>query len=404
MLHRLHEGHLGLNKSLARARLLMYWPQMNADIKALVSQCSTCCHFAYRQPSERLMLRRVPDQPWQRIGVDLFEYGSKHYLVAYCAYSNYPEVEFLPLTTCRIVVDKLSAMFARHGIPIEVCTDGGPQFTSHEFASFRTKCDFIHTISSPRFPQSNGLAEKGVQVVKRLLKKTQHSNEDFWVGLLNYRTTPLEDGRTPSELLMGRQLRGRLPDFTAATTSTVRKHAQTFKTNHHLAPLRPGDVVRIRDDSSWCRKARVERCVAPRSYRVCTEDGQHYRRNRRHLRKTAEPFEPGGTSVEDECRDEQYTRASAAPYEAQHPSPLTPTVREPTTSLLLQPESRTPRVPEEAAATLPSSTGAAPAQLLAQPLSTPAEAGDPTQGLHRTMRQRRAPSRLHYDHNFIQRT
>ncbi|XP_075534205.1 uncharacterized protein LOC142568000 [Dermacentor variabilis] len=80
---------------------------------------------------------------------------------------------------------------------------------------------FVHTISSPRFPRSNGLAEKGVQVVKRLLGQTESKKEDFYLGLLNYSVCLLEDGRSPSELLMGRSLRTLLPDFSASSSGPV---------------------------------------------------------------------------------------------------------------------------------------------------------------------------------------
>ncbi|CAN8002925.1 unnamed protein product, partial [Ixodes pacificus] len=53
-----------------------------------------------------------------------------------------------------------------------------------------------------------------------------------------------------------------------------------------------GQVLRIRDDRGWNRKAQVERGVAPRSYIVSTEDGQELRRNRVHLRPTYEDFVP----------------------------------------------------------------------------------------------------------------
>lgn len=99
MLQRLHEGHLGVAKCKAMARVLMYWPGMAAEITDKASRCSTCRRFAYRQPSEPLLQRDPPELPWARIGVDLFEHAGKNYLAAYDAYSNYPEVEPLPQAT-----------------------------------------------------------------------------------------------------------------------------------------------------------------------------------------------------------------------------------------------------------------------------------------------------------------
>ena len=49
-------------------------------------------------------------------------------------------------------------------------------------------------------PQSFGEAERAVQTVKRLLKKS----DDPYLALLAYRTSPLKSGYGPAEVLMGR--------------------------------------------------------------------------------------------------------------------------------------------------------------------------------------------------------
>ncbi len=73
---------------------------------------------------------------------------------------------------------------------------------------FQKSYGFKHLTSSPRFPQSNGEAERAVQTVKNLLKKAQ----DPCKALLDYRSTPLEGiGFSPSQLLMSRRLKTTLP-------------------------------------------------------------------------------------------------------------------------------------------------------------------------------------------------
>lgn len=75
-------------------------------------------------------------------------------------------------------------IFARHGIPLEVCTDGGPQLSSQAFHAFAEQFEFAHVVSSPGFPRSNGLAEKGMNLVKCFLKKALYVNEYFWIAFL----------------------------------------------------------------------------------------------------------------------------------------------------------------------------------------------------------------------------
>ena len=51
ILNLLHTSHSGVNKTIALARGLYYWPGMINDIKQLVSRCATCVRVQPSQPS-----------------------------------------------------------------------------------------------------------------------------------------------------------------------------------------------------------------------------------------------------------------------------------------------------------------------------------------------------------------
>ena len=87
----------------------------------------------------------------------------------------------------------------------------GHNITRKFFSDFAREWDFIHDTSSPHFAQSNGNAERMVQTCKNMLKKSFDSNEDYRKALLVYRSTPLACGKTPTQLLMGRNVRSNLP-------------------------------------------------------------------------------------------------------------------------------------------------------------------------------------------------
>ncbi len=104
-------------------------------------------------------------------GVDLCEQAGQRYLIVVDYHSRYIEIAHLTNMTRAQTIGKLKNMFAHWGIPDEVFTDNGTQFTSQEFRNFATTYGFTHTTSSPHFPQSNGEGERAVQTAEKILKQ-----------------------------------------------------------------------------------------------------------------------------------------------------------------------------------------------------------------------------------------
>ena len=65
----------------------------------------------------------------------------------------------------------------------------------------------MHVTNSPRYPQSNREAERAGRTMKGLLKR----NDDQHIAIMVYRSTLLQNGLSPAEILMGRRLRTDLP-------------------------------------------------------------------------------------------------------------------------------------------------------------------------------------------------
>ena len=128
----------------------------------------------------------------------------------------------------------------------------GSQFRSKEFKMFSNEYDFKHSTSSPTFPQSNGLAESCVKIVKNLLKKSKNDGSDFNLNLLVYRSSPLDFGKSPAELMFGRKIRSNLPmvQKISKRNSVVLKQKDAKKQKQkcqfdkkavELPPLKAGD-------------------------------------------------------------------------------------------------------------------------------------------------------------------
>ena len=128
-----------------------------------------------------MTIHPLPSLPWNKVGTDLFEYKGSHYLILVDYYSNFIEVAPLQNDTKSVTVIKhIKASIARHGIMETLISDNGPQFVSDAFAKFVKAYGIKHVISSPTYPQSNGLAEKAVQTIKKMMTKCEEAGDDIY--------------------------------------------------------------------------------------------------------------------------------------------------------------------------------------------------------------------------------
>lgn len=169
---------------------------MTADIKDMVSQCSTCAEFMAKQQKEPLMTYKLPTRPWEIVAQDLFNHDKTDYLITVDYYSDYWELDRLIDTTSETVVQCTKAHFARYGIPNTVVTDNGPQFRSQEYAQFSQEWEFEHTTSSPYHYQNNVRAEAVVKIAKKLMSKAAKDHKDLQLTVLDWRNMPTESSHS----------------------------------------------------------------------------------------------------------------------------------------------------------------------------------------------------------------
>ena len=324
VLDKLHEGHQGIVKCRERAKASVWWPGLSKQLGDLVQQCTTCAKERY-VPPETLMPSALPQRPWQKVGTDLFEWHKNTYVLIVDYFSRYIEVAKMQATTSRATVEHCKSIFARHGVPEIVMSDNGPQYSSGDFASFAEEYGFTHITSSPKFPQSNGEAERAVKTIKGLLQKSG----DPYRALMAYRATPISNGSSPAELLMGRKIRTTLPVHPSTLKprwpdmEVIRqkeelnrsKQEESFNIRHgarDLPILHPNTSVVLRGDNKTPATI-VQRTKDPRSYEVETQSGGVLRRNRRDLVNI----------IPQSASEETTTEATTAPQTRDVPSDST---------------------------------------------------------------------------------
>ena len=315
---RIHSSHLGIEGCLRRARECVFWPGMNQEIKDYIQRCEICSEYQTANQKETLMPHDVPDRPWSKIGTDLFSVGDDNYLITADYTSNFWEVDYLDNTESRTVIKKLKAHFARYGIPDQVISDNGPQFSSASFQHFTKDWDFEHLTISPGHSQSNGQVESAAKTAKKIIKKAAKAKSDIYLAILDHRNTPTQGMlASPAQVLMNRRTKTLLPTAASLLKPTTTYNPELKRlskerqkkyydiTAKDLQPLQEGESVRMKPHqkgkTEW-RKAMVTKRLDERSYEIESE-GRTYRRNRVELKpvKTpttlSEPSEPTGANT-----------------------------------------------------------------------------------------------------------
>lgn len=298
MLQLIHTPHLGIEKSKSRARQLIYWPGMSEDIERMVAACKICQRHRASNQKEPMMAHETPSLPFQRIGMDLFEIEKHNFAVLGDYYSRYIEIIPMRGKATSEIVNKIKPIFATHGLPRTIVADNMP-FTSHEFKKFCSENDIELVTSSPRYPQSNGFAERAVQTAKRIIIKAKESNSEWWPALLEYRNTPLSDTKlSPNQMLMSRHTRTPIPAhnsiFAPQANSNAHDSIRAGKRKQqiyydqkakHKEDFVPGQSVWYQlEDKTWVPARIASKHSTPRSYLVELEDGRVLRRNSKWLR------------------------------------------------------------------------------------------------------------------------
>ncbi|RRC79860.1 reverse transcriptase-like protein, partial [Escherichia coli] len=222
ILQEMHDGECGNHaggRSLANriSRQGYYWPTLREDAVRYVRHCDACQKHSgmTHRPSEPLHSVLIP-WPFMRWGMDIVGKlppapGQKVYLLVLTDYfSKWIEAAAYSQVRDKEVISFIqNNIIYRFGIPSEIMCDNGSQFISDKTRTFCEERGIKLVTSTPRYPQSNGLAESSNKVIINSIRKRLKGAKGKWVEelpsvLWANRTTPrTSTGQTPYSLVYG---------------------------------------------------------------------------------------------------------------------------------------------------------------------------------------------------------
>ena len=175
----------------------MCWPGLNDQLEDLVLNCELCLKYStakHRLEPSLLLGQEVP-----------------HIYLIVDYTSRYPVVHKLTSMTGQHVASHFNLICSEYGWPETLVSDNGPCYTTENFTTLMKDYNVNHITSSPHYQQSNGLAEKCMQIVKNLFYKPKQEGKDLYKCLMVYHNIPLSNSLSlPMQILTSRSARSSL--------------------------------------------------------------------------------------------------------------------------------------------------------------------------------------------------
>ena len=126
------------------------------------------------------MGQKIQLHPWTKLATDLFHFEGACYLLIVDCTSRFLVVCKLSSMTGQHVANHCKHVFSEYGWPETLISDNGPCYTADTFPSVINAYHVNHITSSAHYPQSNGPAEKYVQIVKKLILQNKKKREKIY--------------------------------------------------------------------------------------------------------------------------------------------------------------------------------------------------------------------------------
>ena len=276
-------------------------PRLHEDLKELVTNCTTSLKFSSQKltclSNRQHAGHEIPVHPWSKLASNIFYFEVDSYLLIVDYTSQFPIIRKLSSMTGKAIAHHMQAIFAKNRWPNTMVTDNGPCYTSKEFQMLIKSMSVNHITSSPHYPQSNGLAEKFVGIIKNIFHKAKEEGQSPYRALMVYRNTPLNGNlQSPMQILQGRQAHTDLPLLNAAKVKMGINHIprpsaeilcvkyKSLSTPTHNIPIGHDVMYREPNDRRWYPAIVIQQLPEKRSYLLKTHDNVTYRKTQVHLK------------------------------------------------------------------------------------------------------------------------
>ncbi|XP_076057566.1 uncharacterized protein LOC143035033 [Oratosquilla oratoria] len=173
-------GHFSQRKTAMKIADKFFWTGMAVDIRDFCRSCDICQRMSSKGRVKPVPLHPLPiiTEPFSRVAMDLVgplfppsAEGHRYILTLIDFATGFPKAVQLKEVDSISVAEALLTIFSRVGIPREILSDQGTQFTSQLMAELHKLLCVKPSFTTPFHPSGNGRVERLHGPLKAALRK-----------------------------------------------------------------------------------------------------------------------------------------------------------------------------------------------------------------------------------------
>ncbi len=229
-LHGLH--HPGIKASIKLLNKSFIWPYLSKDVRTWSQSCENC-----QKNKVNKNIHSLPDffpnvkEKFQHIHIDLTgpfppNKNFRYLLTIIDRFTRWPEA--IPLETTKtdeIINALINNWVSRFGVPNNITSDRGPQFTSQIWRGIANILGVDMNFTTPYHPQANGLVERLHRTLKSSLLAATNGGSTSWLEklpwiLMGLRSSiKIDSNLSPGEIVFGQPIK--LPLIWSPTSKNI---------------------------------------------------------------------------------------------------------------------------------------------------------------------------------------